>query len=109
MYDAMLQWPIIVSQPIARGMYVFAEVCQSCRILVLVKKKKRKKKERNKKTLPPSSNVMTTYDKDGNHLLFSWLLLMANGWQRMNFKLPGRKGTLCSCVEMGVSTYQYGI
>ena len=52
---------------------------------------------------------MTTYDKDGNHLLFSWLLLMANGWQRMNFKLPGRKGTLCSCVEMGVSTYQSGV
>ena len=84
-----------------RGMYVFAEVCRSCRILVLVKKKI--------ETLPPSSNVMTIHDKDDSYLLFSWLLLMANGWQRMNFKLPGRKGTLCSCVEMGVSTYQSGI
>ena len=35
MYDAMLQWPIIVSQPIAWGMYVFVEVCRSCIILVL--------------------------------------------------------------------------
>ena len=52
---------------------------------------------------------MTIHDKDDSYLLFSWLLLMANGWQRMNFKLPGRKGTLCSCVEMGVSTYQSGI
>ena len=78
MYDAMLQWPIIVSQPIARGMYVFAEVCRSCRILVLVKKKKKKKKKETK-------NIATQYDKDGNHLLFSSLLLMANGWQRMNF------------------------
>ena len=41
MYDAMSQSPIIVSQPNARGMYVFAEVCRSCRILVLVKKKKK--------------------------------------------------------------------
>ena len=53
---------------------------------------------------------MTTHDKDDNHLLFSWLLLMVYiGWQSMNFKLLDRKGTLCSCVEMVVSSHQSGI